>query len=54
MPEGSEDLSVAELFAEREARRRREQEAAERFQRRKKKSWRRTSSGWRTPTWQTR
>ena len=35
MPETSEDLSVAALFAEREARRRSEQEAAERFQRRK-------------------
>ena len=35
MPETSEDLSVAALFAEREARRRREQEAADRLQRRK-------------------
>jgi hypothetical protein len=35
MPQVSEGLSVAALFAEREARRRRDQEAAERFQRRK-------------------
>ena len=35
MPQASEALSVAELFAEREARRRSEQEAAGRFQRRK-------------------
>jgi hypothetical protein len=35
MIQASEDLSVAELFAEREERRRRDQEAAERFQRRK-------------------
>ena len=35
MTQASEDLSVAKLFAEREERRRRDQEAAERFQRRK-------------------
>jgi hypothetical protein len=35
MPEVSENLSVAALFAEREARQRHDQEAAERFQRRK-------------------
>ena len=35
MPEASEDLTVAGLFAERDARRRRDQEAAERLQRRK-------------------
>ena len=35
MPEGSEDPSVAALFAEREARRRRDQEAAEQLQLRK-------------------
>jgi hypothetical protein len=35
LPQVSEGLSVAALFAEREARRRRDQEAAERFQRRK-------------------
>ena len=35
MPQASEALSVAALFAEREARRRSEQEAAERLQRRK-------------------
>ena len=35
MPQASEDLSVAALFAEREARRRSDQEAAERLQRRK-------------------
>ena len=35
MPEAPEELSVAALFAEREARRRRDREAAERLQRRK-------------------
>jgi hypothetical protein len=35
MIQASKDLSVAELFAEREERRRRDQETAERFQRRK-------------------
>ena len=35
MTQASRDLSVAALFAEREARRRNEQEAAERLQRRK-------------------
>ena len=50
MTQASEDLSVAKLFAEREERRRRDQEAAERFQRRKKKSWPHTSSGSRTST----
>ena len=35
MPEASNDLTVAELFAEREAQQRRHQETAERFQRRK-------------------
>jgi hypothetical protein len=35
MPQASEDLSVAKLFTERDARRRHDQEAAERFQRRK-------------------
>jgi hypothetical protein len=35
MPEASEDLTVAALFAERDARRRRDQEAAERLHRRK-------------------
>lgn len=34
MPEASEHLSVAELFAQREARRRRDQQAAEQLQRR--------------------
>ena len=59
MPEASEDLTVAGLFAERDARRRHDQEAAERLQRRKeeelatfkqrledeKKSWPHSSSG---------
>ena len=35
MPEAAEDLTVAGLFAERDARRRRDQEAAERLRRRK-------------------
>ena len=35
MPQASEDLSVAALFAERDARRRNEQDAAERLRRRK-------------------